>query len=511
MIETNVPHSGGDDAQVASSGGNEPPSETDLSEQDLPDSPDSDTDPLDPDTPDSDSQYLPPFSRKRLTRRQWQLAFTLMGTSILICIVVVATNLISVPYVSFSPGAVYSLSEAVSLDDGEGEFAIYPPESDMGFVTVRRSRQLNLWRLFFDSLDDRIDIRREQNVNRGLSLQELDRIRAADMLTSQGNAVEVAFRHLNYTRVILVPNFREDSAIETIQCYLGQSDDPEVMASRNSFEDEAVLTLPDGSQVTTTIEGLRLLADSSNRQMRENLQAFWQSTTKLLFGDILTSANGQPVQTTSDLFAALEGVQPGDTFNLEVQFFDQPAREISLKLNESNSDEGVLVLDEVVTETSQTCPDSQSWLVANWPDLELITKVSFDTGDVGGPSAGLAFALAVVDLLTEGDLTGGYRVATTGIFRTPFSDEVSSVGGVRQKTTAVRNSGYDIFLVPENDYDEAIAAAGDKLRVERVSTLRDALAILECLGGDPVISDSAISSSTISSGEQPAIADSSVC
>ena len=203
---------------------------------------------------------------------------------------VVATNLITVPYVSFSPGAVYSLSEAVSLDDGEGEFAIYPPESDMGFVTVRRSRQLNLWRLFFDSLDDRIDIKREENVNRGLSLQELDRIRAADMLTSQGNAVEVALRYLNHTRVILVPNIREDDfAIETIRCYLGQSDDPEVMASRDSFEDATVLTLPDGSQAPTIIEGLRLLADSNSGQMRENLQAFWQSTTKLLHCLLYTS------------------------------------------------------------------------------------------------------------------------------------------------------------------------------------------------------------------------------
>ena len=174
------------------------------------------------------------------------------------------------------------------------------------------------------------------------------------------------------------------------------------------------------------------------------------------------------------------------------------------------------ILDEVVTESSQACPESQSWLAVNWPDLELITKVSFDTGDVGGPSAGLAFALAVVDLLTEGDLTGGYRVATTGIFQTPISDEISSVGGVRQKTTAVRNNGYDIFLVPENDYDEAIAAAGDKLRVERVNTLREALAILECLGGDPVISGSAISSraisgSAISGNGQSTTADSSAC
>lgn len=463
MIETNVPHSEGDDAQTVSSDENQPHQ-------------------------DADSQYLPPFSRKRLTRRQWQLSFTLMGASVLICVVVVAAQIITVPYVSFSPGSVYSLSEAVSLDDGEGEFAIYPPESDMGFVTVRKSRKLSLWRLFFDSLDSRIDIEREIDVNRGLSQAELDRIRAASMLASQGDAVEVALRHLGLTSVVLLPNPTADSSHYPMSCFFGQRDDPQAAESRDKFF-RTLIPLGDYGGQVNIVEGLRLLADSESRQMREDLEAFWKPQTKLLLGDIIRSANGQPIRNISDLEAVLEDTQPGETLNLGIQFFDQPAREVSMKLGESRR-EGLQVLDleDVAYEPSETCPASQSWIALNWPDLELITKVSFDTGDVGGPSAGLAFALAVVDLLTEGDLTGGNRVATTGIFQTPFSDEVSSVGGVRQKSTAVRNSGYDVFLVPHNDYDEAVSAAGDELRVERVSTLRDALAILECLGGDPIAS-----------------------
>lgn len=461
MIEINVPHSAGGDTEES-------------------------------DQKEPGQQYLPPFSRQRLTRRQWQLAFTLMGASVLVCIVVVAAQVITVPYVSYSPGGVYSLSEAVSLDDGEGEFAIYPPESDMGFVTVRKSRKLSLWRLFFDSLDDRIDIKQEIDVNRGLSREELDLIRTAQMLGSQGNAVEIALRHLGLTRVILVPNFWADASINPLLCFFGPRDDPQAAESRDEFFNALIPFEEDGAVQINQIEGLRSLSNSDNRQMREDLEALWKPVTKLFIGDAVSSVNGHPIQNTADLKAALEDVKPGDELNLEVKFVDRPAREVSAKLKETRVDGWrILDLEGVALEPSEGCPDSQSWRAINLPDLELMAKVSFDTGDVGGPSAGLAFALAVVDLLTEGDLTGGSRVATTGIFRDPSSDEVSSVGGVRQKTAAVRNSGYDVFLVPENDYDEAVSAAGDELRVEKVTTLRDALATLECLGGDPIASSGA--------------------
>ena len=490
MIETNLPQSGDDNAPSDSSGDTDEPSG-------------------DTHEPQPAQEYFPAFSRKRMTRRQWHLAFTLMGASILISVVVVASNLVTVPYVSISPGSVYSLSEAVSVDGGDGEFAIYPPESDMGFVTVRRSERLNLWRLFFDSLDSRVDIRRD-DINRGLTEQQLDRLRALQMLGSQGDAVEIALRHLGRTRVTLLLDPQSDSFIDTLLCFVAESDDEEVSESLQRFRDDLLPVLPDGGMAFNQTAGLRFLANSQDGFLRGNLEGYWRAFNKLFIGDTVISANGMPIGDTADLRAVLQGVEPGETVILETQFFDQPVRRVSAKLGESLEDgPGALVLSledvavsggagedgeteaEVQAEPefgdAAQCPDEQGWQFFDWPDWELVTRVNFDTGNVGGPSAGLAFALAVVDLLTEGDLTGGLRVATTGIFSSATSDSVSSVGGVPQKTAAVRNSGYDVFLVPENDYDDAISAAGDNLRVEKVTTLRDALTTLECLGGDPVL------------------------
>ena len=501
MIETNLPQSGDDNAPTASSGGSQPPE-----------------DGIQPaeDTTDETPAYLPRFSRERLTRRQWQLAFTLMIASVLICVAVVVSNVIRVPYVSLSPGSVYSLSEAVYVDGGDGEFAIYPPESDMGFVTVRRSHKLTLWRLFIDSLDTRIDIDGYTDIYQGRSQEEIDRLRSVQMQGSQGDAVEIALRHLGRTRVTLMPDSVSADYEDTLSCFLGLPEEEETAENLQRFMRSFFPRLPDGTTAVNPIAGLRLLADSGNGYLRETLSAHWQSFAKFLLGDTVVSANGKPVESTADMRAALEGIEPGESVSLEMQFFDQPVRRVVAEMGEGLvAEEGLfsLVFEDLGLSDGAgagqgvdgdqgadggqgaggdqgvdlECPEAQTWLFFDWPDLELVSRVSFDTGDVGGPSAGLAFALAVVDLLTEGDLTGGLRVATTGIFRSHRSDEVSSVGGVSQKTAAVRNSGYDVFLVPENDYDKAVSAAGDDLRVEKVTTLRDALAVLECLGGDPVL------------------------
>jgi PDZ domain-containing protein len=106
--------------------------------------------------------------------------------------------------------------------------------------------------------------------------------------------------------------------------------------------------------------------------------------------------------------------------------------------------------------------------------------VQIDSGAVGGPSAGLAFTLGVIDVLTPESLTGGQRIATTGTMDS--SGTVGPVGGVQQKTVAVRRAGATLFLVPSNEYDEAKKYAGD-MRVERVDTLDDALEVLASVGG----------------------------
>jgi PDZ domain-containing protein len=107
-------------------------------------------------------------------------------------------------------------------------------------------------------------------------------------------------------------------------------------------------------------------------------------------------------------------------------------------------------------------------------------QVSIDSGRVGGPSAGLAFTLGILDVMTPGSLTGGLRISSTGTMS--LDGSVGPVGGVHQKVMASRRAGIDLMFVPASEIEEARRFAGD-LRVEPVETLDQALEILTTLGG----------------------------
>src|SRR5256885_3937556 len=109
--------------------------------------------------------------------------------------------------------------------------------------------------------------------------------------------------------------------------------------------------------------------------------------------------------------------------------------------------------------------------------------VSIETGLVGGPSARLAFTLALIDDLTEGELTGGQNVAVTGTI--DASGLVGPVGGVAQKTVTARRAGAVAFPVPPREAEEAKRFAG-KMQIIVVKTLADALTALHRLGGSEV-------------------------
>ncbi|HVF06048.1 MAG TPA: PDZ domain-containing protein [Frankiaceae bacterium] len=97
--------------------------------------------------------------------------------------------------------------------------------------------------------------------------------------------------------------------------------------------------------------------------------------------------------------------------------------------------------------------------------------------DVGGPSAGLMFALGIYDRLTPGDLTGGQVIAGTG----SIDDDgtVGAIGGIQQKLVAAKEHGAKHFLVPDGNWDDANAAKPEGLTLVRVAHLRDALVALE--------------------------------
>ena len=113
--------------------------------------------------------------------------------------------------------------------------------------------------------------------------------------------------------------------------------------------------------------------------------------------------------------------------------------------------------------------------------VKLPFEITIDSGKVTGPSAGLAYALELLDVLTPGELTGGVPVAVTGDLQADGT--VGPIGGVAQKAVTVRRAGAKVFLVPNENVAEAVAHGDGKLDVRGVGSFDDALRILGSLDG----------------------------
>ncbi len=199
------------------------------------------------------------------------------------------------------------------------------------------------------------------------------------------------------------------------------------------------------------------------------------SATVLALGDTIVAIDGQPVAIDSDIGPILAGRQPGDVVDITFERFIADADEPET-LTES------VALREVVDEETGVrraiigiAPQTRDF------DIDVPYTISIDTGRVGGPSAGLAFTLGLIDELTEGELTGGQTVAVTGAIG--INCEIQDVGGVKQKAVAARRAGAVAMLVPLGEVAEAEKQAGD-MPVYGVATLPEAIEVIRSVGGD---------------------------
>jgi Lon-like protease len=189
----------------------------------------------------------------------------------------------------------------------------------------------------------------------------------------------------------------------------------------------------------------------------------------LVVADTIVGVDGVPVRMPADLTTTITNRAPGDTVTLTVEGEDGEQREESVTLAARQDDPARGFLG-VATEPRNFDPG-------------LPFGVDIDSGRVGGPSAGLAFTLAILDVLTEGELTGGHQVAVTGTISEDGT--VGPVGGVVQKAAAAASAGAEMMLVPPAEL-EAAEANDHGMRIVGVATLEDALNALVELGGDPL-------------------------
>jgi PDZ domain-containing protein len=190
---------------------------------------------------------------------------------------------------------------------------------------------------------------------------------------------------------------------------------------------------------------------------------------RLQEGDVITAIDGQPVALVTDATAIISKHQPGDVLTVKVMQPDGTgARDVQVPVGSDPDQGGKTVLGVFLRSFKR--------------DFDLPFALDINSGNIGGPSAGLAFTLGVIDSLTPGELTGGHKVAVTGTIE--LDGRVGDVGGVAQKTSAVKASGAEVFIVPAGEYEVAKARAGKGLTVIKVTTLQDALDALGRLGGD---------------------------
>lgn len=211
--------------------------------------------------------------------------------------------------------------------------------------------------------------------------------------------------------------------------------------------------------------GYRVGVDGKGAQVTQ-VQPGSPAEGNLEVADIIVAVDGEPIALHDQAVAKVRQHRAGDTITLRVRRGDAE-RDVTLKA--ADAGDGMARIG-VVLQTFEA-------------SFKFPVSISIDTGQVGGPSAGLAFTLALLDELTPGELTGGRPVAVTGTIDNDGA--VGLVGGVAQKTVTARQAGAAAFLVPPDEAAEARPYAG-KMRIVPVANLEEALAALEDLGGSGV-------------------------
>jgi PDZ domain-containing protein len=181
-------------------------------------------------------------------------------------------------------------------------------------------------------------------------------------------------------------------------------------------------------------------------------------------GDIITAVDGTAVTGVSELTSLITARPAGTVLRLSVL---RSGKTLPVDVRTVSSG-GKPIIGVEVTDT-----------------FKFPFTVTISVGNIGGPSAGMMFALGIIDKITHDNLTGGKFIAGTGEI-TP-SGQVLPIGGIQQKMVGARDAGATVFLAPASNCSSVVGAVPAGLRIVKVSTLSQAITYLEDLkAGKPV-------------------------
>ena len=379
-------------------------------------------------------------SRSRRRRKWWGIGIA----AALLVGAVLGFLFVPTPYVLIQPGAVRPAEERVEITGTDS----YEADGDIMFTTVYVD-QATLFGLMRGSFDDAIEVRTEEEVYGDRGRDETREVNRQQMDLSKLIATMEALTLLGYE-----PQVSADGAH-----VLGVADDA---PSASVVEPGDVIVAVDGNEVSLPADLRAELADNSvgdevSLTIRRSVPPSGESASA-------DAADAETLEVTAELTEAEDGPK-GDGSG------------------DGSPDE---VPDDAGSESgdAEGTPQGRAVLgvsVEPWnPRVDSKVEVEIDSGTVTGPSAGLAWALAVVDTLTPESLTGGRDVAVTGEILADGS--IGVIGGVEQKVSTVSRNGVEVFIypadTPEEEQQEMRRIAGDDVELVPVSSLAEAVEFL---------------------------------
>lgn len=175
-------------------------------------------------------------------------------------------------------------------------------------------------------------------------------------------------------------------------------------------------------------------------------------------GDIIEGIDGKKIAQPQDLVKAVRSHKVGDRVTLQVQR-DGKSQDVSVPVRQGESDDAPILGITIKQEPADG------------------TTIDYHLDDIGGPSAGLMFTLAVVDKLTPEDLTDGKFIAGTGTI--DADGGVGPIGGVSHKIDAAKKAGATMFMTPSDNCAEAMSGDHDGVVLAKVNNLSDAVTALK--------------------------------
>jgi PDZ domain-containing protein len=262
-------------------------------------------------------------------------------------------------------------------------------------------------------------------------------------------------------------SFYRPNAYQALNAWLDSTEsvvpERDLLAPGQSDEQEfqVALSQMDTSKIDAAVVALTQYAGYPEQHgpglLVENSFSGTPAEGKLFPGDLITQVDGRPVDSPDRFGQLVRGAGVGRSLTLVVQA--------------AGKTRSVIVAPAMVKDVDH--PIVGVSVVNNFP-----FPLSIDSGNIGGPSAGLMWTLGIVDLLTPGDLTKGRTLAGTGEISP--DGKVLPIGGVQEKVVAAQRAGATIFFVPAQDAAAARSVARSIMLVP-VRTYLDAVTYLERL------------------------------